>query len=204
MNYYLCKLHMYCARVGRVSFTSCGLCCPLALPLSPVCSFLFFSSDLHCYVQLRITESWVYVSTSGLTEREKKTPCLVRSWQQTIKVFTPAMSGAESRRLKEERIRGIGEGEERAGVASRDRVVFSDLQEIILPWVLEVFPFEVRSSPQCPLTQNILYGYIFQYTNLCVCVILKLFTWWENDMKPVMSVFVWTFAFSGLSFCTEK
>lgn len=51
---------------------------------------------------------------------EKNPPCLVRPWQHTIKVFTPAMSGAESGRLKEERMWGIGEGEKRAEVASRD------------------------------------------------------------------------------------
>lgn len=71
---------------------------------------------------------------------------MVRPWQRTIKVFTPAMSGTQSGRLKEERIRGTGEGgEKRAGVASRDlrgrerRGDRSDLQEIILLGVLEVF-----------------------------------------------------------------
>lgn len=56
------------------------------------------------------------------------------------------MSGAESGRLKEERMWGIGEGEKRAEVASRDlwgrerQSDYSDLQEIMLLGVLEVFP----------------------------------------------------------------
>lgn len=57
----------------------------------------------------------------NLTEGGKKyPPCLVRPWQHTIKVFTSAMSSAESGMLKQERIRGIEEGEKRAkGCQSR-------------------------------------------------------------------------------------
>ena len=50
----------------------------------------------------------------------EKTLRLVSTWQHTIKVFTPAMRGAESGRLKEERIRRIGEGEKGAEFASGD------------------------------------------------------------------------------------
>lgn len=81
---------------------------------------------------------WAYT-----LEQEKK-PCLVRSWQHTIRVFTPAMCCAESERLKEERIRGIREGEKRAEFASQDleregQSDHSDLQGIMLLGVLEVF-----------------------------------------------------------------
>lgn len=61
----------------------------------------------------------VYVRTSGLVEG-KKMRCLVRSWQQTIKVFTLAKSGVESRRLKEEKTRGIRGGDERNGIVDTE------------------------------------------------------------------------------------
>lgn len=72
-------------------------------------------------------------------QSRKKTPCLVRSWQLTIKVFTPEMSAAESRGLKEKIIRG----EKKSwGCQSRPmrrrESVYSDLQEIILLDVLDV------------------------------------------------------------------
>lgn len=48
----------------------------------------------------------------------RKTPCLLRPWQHTIKAFTPAMNSAASGRLKEKRIRGIGKGEKGTEAAS--------------------------------------------------------------------------------------
>lgn len=146
---------------------------------------------------------WAYVSTGGLT-RKKNPPCLVGPWQHTIKAFTPAMSGAASRRLKEERIRGTGEREERAECASRDQgkewsFSFTGAYFTGCP---RSFPSEVRSSPQYPPTRHSLYGYKSQSINLNLCVHFSLL---GKDSKPVMSVFrVVICAFGGLSRRTEK
>lgn len=51
----------------------------------------------------------------------KESPCFLLLWQQTISVFTLAMSSSESRGLKEQRHGGNGvEGEKIAEFASRD------------------------------------------------------------------------------------
>ena len=71
---------------------------------------------------------------------------MVRTWQHTIKVFTPAMRGVESGRLKEERIRGIGEGEKGAELpvetceAGRDRVIILIYRGLYY-WVSSKFSF---------------------------------------------------------------